>query len=972
MNSIYTFNLKGSAKMVRTLFLLVTLIASASIQAQTMDQSLFGGLKYRNIGPHRAGRTVGISGVVSQPNVFYIGVNNGGVWKTTDYGHTWNPIFDAQKTGSVGDVMVAPSNPNVIYVGSGEGIQRPDLSIGDGLYKSTDAGKTWMHLGLNDAQQIGGLSVDPVNENRIFVAALGHPYGPNKERGVYRSLDGGKTLEQVLYIDENTGAVQVMIDPNHPNIVFATMWAARQGPWENGAWNGEASGLYKSTDGGTTWKKIEKGFPTTKQDGLGRIGFTIAQSNSTRMYATVDADKKGGIYRSDDAGESWYLLTEDPRFWGRGSDFAEVKTDPTNEDIVYSANVVLWKSTDGGRQWTGIKGAPGGDDYHRIWINPSNPKIIAIGVDQGGIITVNGGETYSSWYNQATAQFYHVSTDNAFPYNVYGGQQESGSVGIASRSNDGNITFREWHPVGVEEYGYVAADPLDPNIIYGGKITKFDKRTGQVQNISPEPVRSGNVRFIRTAPVLFSPVDKKTLFFSGNIIFKTTNGGDSWETISPDLSREAWDIPASVGIYTSKDMLTMKRRGVVYTLAPSYKNINTLWAGTDDGLIHITRDGGKNWKNITPPEITSWSKVSLIDASRFDDNTAYVAVNRIRCDDQTPHIYKTTDGGATWKKIITGLPNEPINAVREDAVRKGLLFAGSENAVYVSFDAGEHWQSLQLNMPSTSIRDLVIKDDDLVIGTHGRSFWILDNISSLRQLNASTKNQVALFKPQVATRVRWNMNTDTPLPPEEPAGENPPDGAMIEYYLPNATNDIVQIDILNQQKEVIRTFKSNDTLYKIPDVNIPLYWIRPQKIVSNQSGMHRLLWDMKYTPLNLPVSYPMTAVKNNTAPDATAPWVLPGTYTVRMTIGSKTLEQPLEIKMDPRVKTALIDLQRQHQLSKACYEARKQTMNKYPQIDRKLSALFEILDNTDMAPTKTIEAAVKNTLEELQKTIGKL
>ena len=956
----------------KALFLLATLVSSVSLLAQTMDNSLFAGLRYRNIGPHRAGRTVGISGVASQPNVFYIGVNNGGVWKTTDYGHTWNPIFDAQKTGSVGDVIVAPSNPNVIYVGSGEGIQRPDLSIGDGLYKSTDAGKTWMHLGLHDAQQIGGLSVDPLNENRIFVAALGHPYGPNKERGVYRSLDGGKTLEQVLYIDENTGAVQVMIDPNHPNIVFATMWAARQGPWENGAWNGEASGLYKSTDGGNTWRKIEKGFPTTKQDGLGRIGFTIAQSNSARMYATVDSEKKGGVYRSDDAGESWYLLTEDPRFWGRGSDFAEVKTDPTNEDIVYSANVVMWKSTDGGHHWTGIKGAPGGDDYHRFWINPTNPKIIAVGLDQGGTITVNGGETFSSWYNQATAQFYHVSTDNAFPYNVYGGQQESGSVGIASRSNDGNITFREWHPVGVEEYGYVAADPLDPNIIYGGKITKYDKRTGQVQNISPEPVRSGNVRFIRTAPVLFSPVDNKTLFFSGNIIFKTTNGGDTWETISPDLSREAWDIPASVGIYTSKDMLTMKRRGVVYTLAPSYKNINTLWAGTDDGLIHITRDGGKNWKNITPAEITSWSKVSLIDASRFDDNTAYVAVNRIRCDDQAPYIFKTTDGGTTWKKIVTGLPNEPINAVREDAVRKGLLFAGSENAVYVSFDAGEHWQSLQLNMPSTSIRDLVIKDDDLVIGTHGRSFWILDNISSLRQLNVSTKNQVALFKPQVATRVRWNMNTDTPLPPEEPAGENPPDGAMIEYYLPNTTNDVVQIDILNQQKEIVRTFKSNDTLYKIPEVNIPLYWIRPQQILSNQTGMHRLLWDMKYAPLNLPVSYPMTAVKNNTAPDATAPWVLPGTYTIRMTVGGKTLEQALEIKMDPRVKTTMADLQRQHNLSKACYDARKQTMNKYPQIDRKLSSLFEILDNTDMAPTKTVETAVKNVLEELQKTISKL
>ena len=956
----------------KALFLLATLVSSVSLFAQTMDNALFGGLKYRNIGPHRAGRTVGISGVASQPNVFYIGVNNGGVWKTTDYGHTWNPIFDAQKTGSVGDVIVAPSNPNVIYVGSGEGIQRPDLSIGDGLYKSTDAGKTWIHLGLNDAQQIGGLSVDPINENRIFVAALGHPYGPNKERGVYRSMDGGKTLEQVLYIDENTGAVQVQIDPNHPNIVFATLWAARQGPWENGAWNGEASGLYKSTDGGTTWRKIDKGFPTTKEDGLGRIGFTIAQSNSTRMYATVDSEKKGGVYRSDDSGESWYLLTEDPRYWGRGSDFAEVKTDPTNENIVYSANVVMWKSVDGGKNWTGLKGAPGGDDYHRFWINPTNPKIIAVGLDQGGTITVNGGETFSSWYNQATAQFYHVSTDNAFPYNVYGGQQESGSVGIASRSNDGNITFREWHPVGVEEYGYVAADPLDPNIIYGGKITKYDKRTGQVQNISPEPVRSGNVRFIRTAPVLFSPVDNKTLFFSGNIIFKTTNGGDTWETISPDLSREAWDIPASVGIYTSKDMLTMKRRGVVYTLAPSYKNINTLWAGTDDGLIHITRDGGKNWKNITPAEITSWSKVSLIDASRFDDNTAYVAVNRIRCDDQAPYIFKTTDGGTTWKKIVTGLPNEPINAVREDAVRKGLLFAGSENAVYVSFDAGEHWQSLQLNMPSTSIRDLVIKDDDLVIGTHGRSFWILDNISSLRQLNSATKNQVALFKPQVATRVRWNMNTDTPLPPEEPAGENPPDGAMIEYYLPSSTNEAVQVDILNQQKEIVRTFKSTDTLYTIPEVNIPLYWIRPQSILSNKAGMHRLLWDMKYAPLNIPVSYPMTAVKNNTAPDATAPWVLPGMYSVRITVGSKVIEQPLEIKMDPRVKTAMADLQRQHNLSKACYDARKQTINKYPQIDRKLSSLFEILDNTDMAPTKTVETAVKNVLEELQKTTGKL
>ena len=947
-------------------FILASLFIVETVHAQVIDPALLQGLKYRNIGPHRAGRTVGVSGVATQPNVFYIGVNNGGVWKTNDYGQTWKPIFDSENTSSVGDVAVAASNPNVVYVGSGEGIQRPDLSIGNGLYKSTDAGATWKNMGLFDAQQIGGISIDPYNENRIFVAALGHPYGPNKERGVYRSIDGGKTLQQVLYIDENTGAVQVGIDPNNTNIVFATIWSARQGPWENGAWNGEASGLYKSMDGGNTWKKMTKGLPTTKQDGLGRIGFTIAPSNSKRMYATVDAEKNGGIYRSDDAGESWYLLTSDGRLWGRGADFAEVKADPKNENIVYSANIVMWKSVDGGKNWKGIKGAPGGDDYHRIWINPNNTNIIAIGLDQGGTITVNGGETYSSWYNQPTAQFYHVSTDNAFPYNVYGGQQESGSVGIASRSNDGNISFREWHPVGVEEYGYVAADPLDPNIIYGGKITKYNKLTGQVQNISPEPVRTGKVRFIRTAPVLFSPVDNKTLFFAGSVIFKTTTGGDTWEQISPDLTRETYDIPESVGIFNTPDLKTMARRGVVYTVAPSYQDINTIWAGTDDGLIHITKDGGKHWKNITPSTLTSWSKVSMIDASRFDNNTAYVAVNRIRCDDMTPHIYKTTDGGVTWKKIINGLPNEPINTVREDAVRKGLLFAGSENAVYFSLDAGENWQSLRLNMPATSIRDLVIKDDDIVIGTHGRSFWILDNITPLRQLKINAPTATTLYKPQQAIRVRWNMNTDTPLPPEEPAGENPPDGAVIDYYL-NNNEEEVQLDILNDKGTLIRRFSNKDTLYKIPDVNIPLYWIRPQQILAAKQGAHRFLWDMKYTPLNVPVEYPMTAVIHNTAPVATAPWVMPGNYTVKLTVKGKVYTQNLAIKMDPRVKTPIAQLQKQHDLSVICYEGRKKSMVNFPEIARKFNTLFEILVHTDMPPTKQTEKAVLETQQALLK-----
>ena len=941
----------------------ITFTISFQLLSQSFPEKYFNDMRWRMIGPHRGGRTVGAVGVPQQPNVFYIGVNNGGVWKTTDYGRTWVPIFDDQPTGSIGDVIVAPSNPNVIYVGSGEGLQRPDLSVGDGIYKSTDAGKTWVNLGLKDAQQIGGLDIDPKNENRVFVAALGHPYGPNEERGVYRTADGGKTWEKVLYKDENTGAIQVTIDPNNSNIVFADMWAGRQGPWENGAWNGKESGLFKSTDGGTTWRKITKGLPTTEQ-GLGRIGFCIAPSDSKRMYATVDAGREGGIFRSDDAGESWTRIQTDNRYWGRASDFAEVKVDPKNADIVYSANIVTWKSTDGGKTFSAFRGAPGGDDYHRIWINPNNPDIILLASDQGAIITVNGGQTFSSWYNQPTAQFYHVSTDNAFPYNVYGGQQESGSVGILSRGNDGNITYREWHPVGVEEYGYVAADPNDPNIIYGGKITRYDKRTGQTQNISPEAVRSGKYRFIRTAPVLFNPVDKKTLYYAGNVLFKTMNGGNSWQVISPDLTRETYDVPSSVGIYTMNDMKTMQRRGVIYTVAPSYKDINTVWCGTDDGLIHVTRDGGKTWKNVTPPEITSWSKVSLMDAGHFDPNTAYAAVNRIRCDDMHPHIYKTKDGGKTWKEIVNGLPNDPVNVVREDPIRKGLLFAGSERAVYVSFDDGENWQNLRLNMPATSIRDLVIKDDDIVVGTHGRSFWILDNITPLRQIN----NQLAvtstiLYKPQNTYRVRWTMYTDTPVPQEEPAGENPPDGAMIEYYL-SAPAKEVRLDILYRTStgfelngKVVRSYSNTDTLYKIGDVNIPNYWIRPQQILSAEPGHHRFVWDMKYTPLNVPVSYPISAVYMNTPPDQTAPWVLPGMYTVKLTIDGTVYTQTFAVKMDPRVKTSVKDLETQHDLSLQCYQRRKECMEILEDIRSYRSSLKNQISNPDELNKKDKEAA---------------
>lgn len=946
--------------------------------AQSFDVSYFNAMQWRCIGPHRGGRTVGAVGVPSQPNVFYIGVNNGGVWKTTDFGRTWKPIFDDQPTGSIGDIAVAPSNPNVIYVGSGEGLQRPDLSVGDGIYRSADGGKTWANMGLNDAQQIGGLAIDPKNENRLFVAALGHPYGANSTRGIYRTTDGGKTWDHVFYIDANTGAIQVTLDPNNSDIIYADLWAARLGPWENGMWNGKESGLYKSTDGGNTWKKLTNGLPTAEQ-GLGRIGFCIAPSNSKRLYATVDAGKYGGIYRSDDAGESWQMMNPDERLWGRGSDFAEVKADPVNADIVYSANIVTWKSADGGKTWSAFRGAPGGDDYHRIWINPNDPKIILLAGDQGAIITVNGGETFSSWYNQPTAQFYHVSADNSFPYNLYSGQQESGSVCIASRGNGGQITYRDWMPVGAEEYGYVVADPLDNNIVYGGKITRFDKRNGQVQNISPEIVRSGKVRFLRTAPVVFSPVNKKLLFFAGNVLFKTYNGGKSWQTISPDLSRESWDVPENIGVYTNNQMKTMPRRGVIYTVAPSYTDSNTIWAGTDDGLIHVTKNGGKTWTNVTPPGVTSWSKVSLMDASHTNANTAYAAINRIRLDDMQPHIYKTTDGGKTWKEIVNGLPDEPINVVKEDPVKKGLLFAGSERAVYVSFDDGENWQSLRLNMPATSVRDLVIKDDDLVIGTHGRSFWILDDITPLRQLDERlSASPMILYKPQTAYRVRWNMYPDTPIPQEEPAGENPPDGAVINYFLNEEAADI-RLDIFEstateQPGKLIRTFTNKDTLYKIPDVNIPHYWIRPQKILGSTGGSHRFLWDMHYTPLNVPATYPISAAYMNTAPDATSPWVMPGRYIARLTVDGKELFQSFYIKMDPRVKTSTKDLQLQHDLSLTCYNYIKKCMNdgkaagskeKQDAIQRSLrsfSALHNSLQDGDWPPTTQMIKEVNETV----------
>jgi photosystem II stability/assembly factor-like uncharacterized protein len=907
---------------MRILTAIVTSLCSTALLAQ--DPQMVSALRWRGIGPFRGGRTVAAVGVPQQPNVFYIGVNNGGVWKSTDYGRIWTPIFDGQPSGSIGAIAVAPSDPNVIYVGSGEGLQRPDLSVGDGIYKSTDAGKTWQHLGLRDGQQIPMIAVDPRDPNRLFVAVLGHPYGPNAERGIFRSTDGGRTFAKVLYKNENVGGMDVVLDPSNPDTVFADLWEARQGPWENGAFRGPGSGLYKSTDGGTTWRQITNGLPTAA-DGLGRIGLGVSPADPKRLYAVIDARKNAGVYRSDDSGETWRRINSDERLVGYSGDMNEVKTDPKNADVLYIAAVASWKSTDGGKTFAMFRGAPGGDDYHRFWVNPNDPKIILLASDQGAVVTVNGGESWSSWYNQPSAQFYHVSTDNAFPYRVCGGQQESGSACINSRGDDGEITFRDWHPVGAEEYGYVVADPLDPDIVYGGKVSRYDRRTDQVTEVGPMPLRGSgkSYRTVRTMPLVFSPVDPHILFFASNTVWKTTNGAKTWTEISPDLSRPTWTLPANVGVYATSPNAKPTQRGVVYALAPSPLDVNLLWAGTDDGTIHVTGDGGNTWQNVTPAALVPWAKVSILEASHFDRNEAYAAINTLRLDELKPHIYRTRDGGKTWTHVTDGIPDGTIiNTVREDPKRRGLLFAGSEQQVYVSFDDGDHWQSLRLNMPASSIRDMTIHEDDLVAGTHGRGFWILDDITPLRQIEASMP-EPKLFAPAAAWRVRWNMNTDTPLPPDEPAGPNPPDGAIIDYWLPSAASSVT-LEILDGNSTVVRSFSNTDPSLPPADTDsVPWYWIRPPQTLGTSAGMHRFVWDLHYTPApGVKATYPIAAVYRNTPPAHTSPWVLPGEhYTVRLTVnGRTTLTQPLTVRMDPRVKTPRAALDQQFTLSKEMYD----------------------------------------------------
>lgn len=972
-------------------FALLAASSLAARQTPTIDVGIVSpAMQWRNIGPTRGGRTKAAAGIPTQPNVFYIGAVNGGVWKTTDYGRTWKPIFDGQPTGSIGAIAIAPSNADVIYVGSGEGLHRPDLSTGMGMFKSSDGGKTWTHLGLRDTQQIPQVIVDPTNANRLFVAALGHPYGPNEERGIFRSLDGGQSFQKVLYKDENTGGVDLAFDPSNANTVYAVLWEERQAPWENGVFTGPGSAVYKSTDGGTTWRQIMNGLPNYAQNGVGRIGITVAPSLPSRLFATVDSREKGGLYRSDDAGETWRMVGTDARVTTRESDFAEVKVDPKNPDVVYTASVVAWKSIDGGNTFSAWKGAPGGDDYHRLWINPINPQIILLAGDQGAVITVNGGETWSSWYNQPTAQMYHVIADNAFPYRVCSGQQDSGSVCVSSRGDDGAITIRDWHPVGVEEWGYVAPDPNDPDVVFGGKLTRYDRKTAQTHDVLPPQGAVASLggidlsRTLRTAPVLFSPIERSALFFGTNGIWKSLSSGQSWTAISGDLSRATWEAPANVGTYRSSADARSTRRGVVYTIAPSSIESAVLWAGTDDGLIHTTKDAGKTWIDVTPAQLTPWAKVSIMDASHFDVNSAYAAVNTLRLDDVRPYIYRTRNSGKTWDRITNGIPDgTTVNVVREDPIRRGLLFAGTEQSVYVSFDDGESWQSLRLNLPAVSIRDLIIKDDDLVIGTHGRGFWILDDITPLRQITADviTRAQTFLFRPTTGYRFRWNKNTDTPWPVDEPTMPNPADGVTINYLLGPGVSGAVTLEVLERVTpapgspanapltRVIRRFSSDDAdepLVAMADRNIPDHWIRPQQKLSAAPGLHRFVWDLRLPrPAADTFAYPISAITGYTPKEPRGAFVLPGSYTLRLTVNGRAYAQPVTLKLDPRVKTSVADLTLQYTLSRKLTELMQQLVDartKSPSAALNaayapLTDLFNRLQDADVRPTAAVEAA---------------
>ncbi|HEX2780567.1 MAG TPA: hypothetical protein VHM30_13765 [Gemmatimonadaceae bacterium] len=961
-----------------TRVVVVVLLGALPSFASAQSPDLYGAMHWRQIGPMRGGRARAIAGVPGKPIVFYAGYDNGGVWRTTDYGANWVPLFDAQSTGSIGAIAVAPSNPDIIYVGSGAGIIRPDLAVGNGVYKSTDGGKTWTHLGLRDSQMIANIDVDPANPNRLFVAVLGHPYGPNAERGIFRSTDGGQTFEKVLFRDEYTSANDVRIDPSNPNVVYAALWQQQQMFVEGQSFGGTSGGIFKSVDGGTTWKQLTAGLPAVVEANLG-----LASSDPRIIYAMVasgDDPTQGGnrgagpvsLYKSSDGGEHWGLVVrdpslsreaqlkaQDPRPLSRigGGDLPTLAIDPKNPNVVYSASVVFWRSEDGGYTWTAVRGSPGGDDYQKAWINPNDTNIIFVVSDQGAVVSPNRGVSWSNWYNQPTAAMYHASTDNDFPYRVCGGQQDSGSACVASRSPDGEITFHDWHPVNIQEYGIAAPDPTDPDLVFGSmrtNVSLYDREVAQTGYLGPDRDADPDAgRNVRTMPIHWSPAAPNVLFYASNVVWKTADKGHSWTRISPDLARQTWELPASAGKYAS----TVQPRplGAITALAPSPRDVKVLWAGTDDGYIQVTTDGGAHWSNVTPPQIKPWTRIFNMDAGHFDTRTAYAAANTLRIDDLSPHFWRTHDGGKSWTEIDNGIaPGAVANAIREDPRTPGLLYASTDAQVWISFDDGDHWESLKIDMPVISVRDLLVKDDssclcaDLIAATHGRGFWILDDLTPLRQAARAREAKTAyLFRPITAVRMRFATNDPTPWPPEVPAGENPPPGAIIDYYLASdALRAPVTLEILDSTGLVVRRYESNEEDDSIPDAardpvaynalcqrtpdaphcSVPLYWAAPRTVLGTTRGMHRLSWDLRFDPIreqDAEVENDVGPVPHRSYTEVYAPWAPPGRYTVRLTVGGERFTQPLTLRLDPRLRTPAAGLRQLATLSRQTYLSAK-------------------------------------------------
>lgn len=873
---------------------------ASSLQADApYSPTLYAGLRWRMIGPFRGGRVNAVSGVPGDPNTFYFGSVGGGLWKSGNAGRTWAPVFDSQPVASIGAIGVAPSQPGTVYVGTGEADMRSQITYGNGMYKSTDAGQTWTHIGLDTTRQIGRVLVDPANPNIVFVAALGHVYGPNPDRGVFRTRDGGATWQRVLFKNENVGAIDVSFDPHSSQIVYAALWNTRRPPWSiYPPSTGPGSGLFKSTDGGTTWAPLTSGLPT---EGVGRIGVAVAPSNRNRVYAIIDA-KEGGLYRSDNAGAAWTRVSADPRIWGRGWYFDKVTVDPENPDIVYVPNTSVYRSTDGGRTWTAIKGAPGGDDYHQLWIAPDDPKRMIVASDQGAVVTVDGALTWSSWYNQPIAQLYNVADDRRFPYWVSGAQQDSGAVGTPTRGPRAGLSMHDWTPMCAGgESGNTAPDPLHAEILFGGTVTRCNVITGDTANVSPERSQPEPARHTWTLPLVFSTADPRALYYGNQYLFKTTDSGDTWSRLSDDLTREDPGVPANLDEATAADAPPGKRRGVIYSIAPSPLQAPLVWVGTDDGLIHVTPDDGKTWRNVTPPALTPWSKVVMMAASAFDANEAYAAIDRHRVTDNEPYIYRTRDGGTTWQPTTRGLPaGVYLQAIAADPKRRGLLFAGTELGAFVSFNDGDDWQSLQLNLPPVSMRDFAIHDNDLVVATHGRGFWVLDDISVLRQISDEVAAADAhLFRPSVAVDLPRASENGTPLPKDEPVAENPPDGAAIDYYLRAASADPVTIEIVDAAGAMVRRYSSADKPAAInPDtLQVPAFWMRPADPPSAAAGMHRWVWDLHYPPVPRAPGQGGGFGRGSMGPPAP-----PGVYTVRLGVNGRTYAQPLTVVLDPRAR----------------------------------------------------------------------